>query len=237
MDGMSKISEVRFNMLAGYARDPMALVYGEELAFYENTEGNLLGLVIRDRADSDFAGIVFGRDAKLRFRWTSMTAFVASKNLAITALSVLFAKLALAEPDFHVQGDEIGKPVDFFEPVHAAERLNPDFRTVMMAEEFAPARSVIEPMMRWHEDVDGNFIEQFQSTAFDQRIWELYLFAMLTEAGFAFDSSNAAPDFDARGLHGRVLIEAVTVGPTRNGGDVIPPPPRDTPEQAAAYLN
>lgn len=38
-------------------------------------------------------------------------------------------------------------------------------------------------MMRWHQDVDGNFIEQVQSNGFDARIWELYLFATLTEAG------------------------------------------------------
>lgn len=29
-------------------------------------------------------------------------------------------------------------------------------------------------MMRHFVDVDGNFVQQFQTTAFDSRIWELY---------------------------------------------------------------
>jgi hypothetical protein len=37
-------------------------------------------------------------------------------------------------------------------------------------------------MMHWYEDPDGNFIEQFQTTGFDARLWELYLFAMFCEA-------------------------------------------------------
>ena len=44
-------------------------------------------------------------------------------------------------------------------------------------------------MMRWHEDADGNLIEQFQTSGFDARIWELYLFAALSEAGYGIDRS------------------------------------------------
>lgn len=91
--------------------------------------------------------------------------------------------------------------------------------------------------MRWHEDLDGNFVEQFQSTAFDQRIWELYLFATLTELGYVLDREHHVPDFIAGGLLGQMAIEAVTVGPTRDGAVVVPPPPTDTVEQARAYLS
>lgn len=42
-------------------------------------------------------------------------------------------------------------------------------------------------MMNWYEDVDGNFVEQFQSSAFDARLWELYLYAMFVELGYGFD--------------------------------------------------
>ncbi len=53
--------------------------------------------------------------------------------------------------------------------------------------------------MRWYEDVDGNFVEQFQTSAFDARIWELYLFAVLDEAGYLVDRRYPTPDFTAVG--------------------------------------
>ena len=83
--------------------------------------------------------------------------------------------------------------------------------------------------MRWYEDVDGNFIEQFQTNGFDSRIWELYLFATLVELGFAMDRSVPAPDFVAWSLRGDIAIEATTVNPTRDKtGAIVPPPSTDT---------
>jgi hypothetical protein len=92
-------------------------------------------------------------------------------------------------------------------------------------------------MMRWYEDVDGNFIEQFQTTAFDARLWELYLFAALVEMGFVLDRTKAAPDFIATSLFGAIALEAVTVNPTKDRqGAVVPPPPVETDEQHLAFL-
>lgn len=105
---LKEISELRFNAIAGYARHPRAVLTGEELAYYEAEDGSILGLLIRDRTDGDFAGMAFGRDAKLRFRWTSMTNFLESPELAHDALAELMTNL-LDEPDeFHHQGDERG---------------------------------------------------------------------------------------------------------------------------------
>src|SRR5437773_12369221 len=69
-------------------------------------------------------------------------------------------------------------------------------------------------MMHYFEDVDGNFIQQFQSDGFDARIWELYLYALLTELGYGFDRAHAAPDFHCQGLLGDLFIEATTVNPS-----------------------
>src|SRR3546814_15734503 len=80
-------------------------------------------------------------------------------------------------------------------------------------------------MMRFHEDADGNFIEQFQTTGFDPRLWELYLFATFNELGYARDSAVAVPDFILTGLPGRLAIEANTANPP---GRVAPPPPNPT---------
>ena len=118
---MKEISELRFNAIAGYARHPRAARTGEELAYYESEDGSILGLLIRDRTDGDFAGMAFGRDAKLRFRWTSMTDFLESPELAHGALRKLMTNLLDEPEEFHHQGDERGEPVDFFTPIHAPE--------------------------------------------------------------------------------------------------------------------
>jgi hypothetical protein len=233
---LKEIPELRFNAIAGYARHPRAALTGEEIAYFEAEDGSILGLIIRDREDGDFAGMAFGRDAKLRFRWTSMTDFLESPELARDALAKLMTKLFDEPDEFHHQGDEKGEPVDFFTPVHPLEVLHPNFQQVASEIGFFPARGIIEPMMRWHEDLDGNFVEQFQSTAFDQRIWELYLFATLIELGFSLDATHAVPDFIGTSLFGSVAIEAVTVGPTRRGAEIVPPPPVETEEQMEAYL-
>src|ERR1700688_1284591 len=78
-------------------------------------------------------------------------------------------------------------------------------------------------MMYYYEDVDGNFVEQFQSTAFDARSWELYIFALLAEEQFTFDRTYSAPDFSCKGLLQDIFVEAVTVNPTRVGDLVIEP--------------
>jgi hypothetical protein len=81
------------------------------------------------------------------------------------------------------------------------------------------------------------FIEQFQTTGFDARLWELYLFSTLTELGFVMDRTEHAPDFVGNSLLGTLAIEAVTANPTRDdAGAIVPPPPLDTQEEVQEFL-
>ncbi len=233
---MTPISLIRFNAIAGYARLPMSQLFGVELAYFEVGGGAVVGMLLTDRSDGDFLGGVFARDERLRYRWSSQTDFFANREDAETALAQAMNAALQAPPEEHHQGDTTGPTVDFFMPVRQEAQLNPDFVRLRTEEVFSPAREIVEPMMRWYEDADGNFVEQFQTAGFDQRIWELYLFATLIELGYELDRAEAVPDFCARNLFGEFTLEAVTVGPTRQGGVILPPPPIDTPEQQRAYL-
>lgn len=233
---MVPISSIRFNAIAGYARLPMAHVYAEELAYFELDDGKVVGMLLVDRYDRDYLGVVFARDARLRYRSTAQTDFYPTAEEAQTALSAALDVAAAAAPEEHHQADEKGPPIDFFAPVRDEALLNPDFVRLRNEEIFSPARGLIEPMMRWHDDADGNFVEQFQTTGFDQRIWELYLFATLIELGYELDQAEAVPDFCASDLVASFTLEAVTVGPTRQDGVIVPLPPMDTPEHRLAYL-
>lgn len=235
-DRMEQISAVRFNAIAGYARAPHAAWLCEELAYFERDGGRIVGMMVRDRADGDFSGMVFAPDKKLRFRNVMVAGFSDDQQEAFALFSAAMKDAADAPPEAHYQEDEKGEPVDFFTPVHPPEKLNPDFVSLISNEANSPARGIIEKMMRWYDDVDGNFIEQFQTTGFDQRIWELYLFATLVELGYVFDRSQPMPDYVCSGLAGRFSLEAVTVGPTRQGSVIVPPPPRDTLDEQLAYI-
>ncbi len=229
---MKDISKVRFEALAGYCRMPQTLFYAEEIQWLQSRNEDVLIIVIRDRADDDFSAILLARDLRLRYRWIDMTTFFESPAAALAAVE---PKVAVAISDLdnqRVQGDEKGKPIDFFTSIVAAEKLHPDFVHLNTIEGYSPAKELITPMMRWYEDADGNFIEQFQTTGFDARMWELYLFAMLVEAGYALDRDQPIPDFSAKGLLGEMCIEATTVNPTRDrSGAIVPPPTAESQEQ------
>jgi hypothetical protein len=62
-------------------------------------------------------------------------------------------------------------------------------------------------------DRDGNFVEQFQTTGFDQRTWELFLFAYVRDAGFDVSPEHVRPDFMCEKNSVWVAIEATTANP------------------------
>jgi len=102
------------------------------------------------------------------------------------------------------------------------------FRILRETAGYSPARELISAMLYYFDDPYGNFVEQFQTTGFDARVWELYLFATFTELGYAFDRTHVAPDFLCKGLPGEFFIEAVTVNPTMvKGVSIETGPPTD----------
>lgn len=108
--------------------------------------------------------------------------------------------------------------VDLFKPLVREDRLAVGFVALRDQPGFAPARTLMQEIARTYRDVDGNFVEQFQTTGFDARTWELFLYAFLRDAGAEIDWSWPQPDFlfDIEGI--RVGIEAVTANPTQTGG-------------------
>lgn len=229
---MKAISEPRFAALAGYTRRPQLITALKEVAWFATPDESRLGVVTWDRIDQDFGWVLLGHDRRLRFR---AIAGDASFPTILDAEEALANALAVQEqePDeFFHKDDEDGAPVDFFAPVVPVARLNPTFRTLLEDPRYSPAREMIQAMMRFYEDADGNFVEQFQTRGFDPRVWELYLFAAFTELGFAHQGAVAVPDFVLTSPAGKLAVEATTVNPP-DQGDV--PSPTTTAE-ARAYL-
>jgi hypothetical protein len=229
------ISLNRFNARASYCRLPETALFATEVAWYESDDGRILATVAID-TDLEFHSIILAQDSSERFRAISVTEGVASLHQAVLEMH---RRVELVNGDLgplRIQGDEVGDRVDFFEPRVAQHKLHPMFQRLAFGDDFVAARSIINAMMRWYDDVDGNFIEQFQTTGFDARVWELYLFAALVESGLQVTRPKPAPDLLARGITEQFALEATTIGATQGASGLTQAPPiPTTPEEFEMY--
>jgi len=97
-----------------------------------------------------------------------------------------------------------------FDPVVPEDRLHPSFRLIREGPAHSAARVVMDRVFRRMGDRDGNFRQQFQSDGFDARVWELYLYAALEDAGYQVTQPGSAPDFVLRSDEFQWSVEATT---------------------------
>ena len=232
---LSAISKLRFDVLASYARSPLLARVGTEIEWFEVKGTPVIGVLIFD-TDGEYSAAVLAPDLAHRYRGVHHTGFHGTAQLAVADLAATVSELLPLLEQERVQGDEPSKPVDFFTPVRPLKPLHPSFVQLNQSPGWAAARSVIDHLMRWYDDVDGNFVEQFQTTGFDPRVWELYLFATLTEAGYLIDRTAPMPDFVAYGRRGTFAVEATTVNPRVLDGQPEPEPPMDTEDARNRYV-
>ncbi len=208
-----------------------------EVAWLGAEDNSVFATMIIDR-DREFSAVVFLPDLLGRFRWANQTGYFDTAQEAGAdlerVLRIVFAEVEVQR----VQGDDNGTPVDFFAPLAAADRLHANFKRVRDERGQSSARELINVMMRWYEDRDGNFIEQFQTAGFDARVWELYLWATFVSLGYEVTQPDPSPDFVARGLEGAFAIEATTVNPSFDrSGKSIPPYVPASETDLAAYAD
>ncbi len=123
---------------------------------------------------------------------------------------------------------------DLFDPVVPQARLNERFRLVAQGRGYAPARATMRETFARMGPRDPNFTEQFQTSGFDARFSELYLFAALDAAGLDVTSVGAAPDFLVRGHGQEWAIEVTTANPP---GGVPPPRLPEDPFELQRYID
>ena len=210
----------------------------KELEFYEDDQAHFVaGMVVQDQLDSEYCGIVFAKDQNGRFRCVSLTKHCETLSHVRVLLEQNLMHASMAEPSTHFQGDEEGSAIDFFSPLREKSLLNGSFLQLSEQKGFGAAKQIIELMMRWHNDADGNFVEQFQTAGFDQRIWELYLYAVFTELRYDLSKEHVVPDFVCSGLDGDFSVEAVTLGQTQDAKNEEPKPPFENEQEQLDYLN
>ena len=227
------ISQPKFEALA-FSRRPTAKYSVEEREWYADQDENILGVITWDLPDRDWGYVVLGRDEKALFRCIDVGVSFPDVEKARHELHVKMSHYALSGETVFPQGDEVRKKkFDIFKRVVASERLNPHFE--MLAEEkgYSPAKAIIAEIAYSFEDPDGNYIEQFQSTGYDSRLWELFLYAFIHENDFFIERTFPAPDYLCNKLGQTVFLEAMTVNPTQ-GKEIVDVSPETVPPDLLA---
>lgn len=221
--GVVPLTHERYNAYVAWARSPIFEAFGEELEFFAEPAGSLIGVLIKDRTDRDFGYVVLGRDLKKRFRCIDNQVSMNRTDARHALFKSMQRHAQSGEKVFPQHDEEDDKAgVNLLKPLVSEEKLHRSFKLLVNAEHWVPARSMIEEMMNHLVDVDGNFAEQFQTTGFDTRIWELYLYAALLELGLFVKKEHEAPDFEVSRGGKKVFVEAVTVGPSPNDPPLPP---------------
>lgn len=112
--------------------------------------------------------------------------------------------------------------VDVFAHAPSSQpHLHEQYLTLRDSSAYEPARLLLKELQQTFVDPDGNFVEQFQTTGFDARTFELFLFAMFQESGHHIERGQQSPDFLLSKNGVTAGVEAVVAALPSNHG-VVP---------------
>jgi len=183
--------------------------------WFTNDDETVIAVLLRCTIDHDFSGIILGRDEAGKYRCFDLQTSIPTEKEANTWIDGAIKWHSREGAKVFPQGSN-DRPLDLFTPLAPTEKLHPSFVKVKRDDSFLPARRIITEIMPHFEDVDGNFIQQFQTTGFDARLWELYIFSYLTEEQLFIDREHDRPDFIVKKYGKSVAIEVTTVGRREN---------------------
>lgn len=206
-----ELDEKRFSALVTTSRSPAAAYVSRELAWFSNTDESVLGVLLLDTVDDDFVSIVMARDQNGIFRAIDLDTSIPTEEGALDWLHGAMRWHTGTGKKIYPQGEQVIE-IDLFTPVVSIAKQHPYFVRLANEEALSSAKGIISEMMPHFVDIDGNFVEQFQSTGFDSRLWELYVNSYLVEEQLFIDRSKNAPDFLVTKFDQSVAIEAVIVG-------------------------
>lgn len=208
---VTQIEKKVFDGLVQNTRSPYLDFFGQELLYFANESRTILGTILQDKIDKDYVAIMLGRDENGKFRAFNLQTELLDIPSSIMWLTNTIKWYTGLGKTIFPQGDPL-KTIMLFDTKLPIEKQHPYFVTVNSSEAFLAAKEIINSIMPYFVDIDGNFVEQFQTTGFDARIWELYLFACFIEDGFEFDRRYDRPDFIINKFTDKIAVEAVTLG-------------------------
>lgn len=193
-----RLIPARFDLYAlGTRQSPVRLI-SRELTYWSNLDETIIGAVTLDLIDDDFGWVLLVRDRIGRFRAAEVDCSLPTARRAEAALRIAMAQAETERnlQQLGIQGDEPNAAFDLLtvSPEVDERQLHPYFKELAFRAGRAPARAVVREIGPWLAPRDPHFIREFQCTQFDQRLWELYIWAAFRELGFDVKQLES-PDF------------------------------------------
>ncbi len=231
------LSKARFNLFAIGTRLSHVPFVAEELSYWSDLDENVIGVIFRDRIDDDYGWSLMVRDRLGRFRGVHLNVSLRSERRAAVELRQKIADVSQNAnlEELGIQGDETNAATDLLTvlPGTRPDQLHPYFLELVNRPGRLPARAVLREIGPWLTTADPHFVKEFQRHQFDQRLWELYVWAALREGGYDV-KINEAPDFLCWAPDAAFTVEATTVAPSKDGVLAQHPEPR-TQEDLEAF--
>lgn len=232
------ITRARFGVFAIGTR--MAQMFGlaHEVSWWASADNTIIGTIAFDYEDEEYNGIILARDEMGRFRCTDYVTSQKKKDKAEYALRMRIAHvLETVDMDtYGHQGDTTNAPLDLFEVPDTLdkEKLHPYFLHLLNDAGKKPARAVLTEIGKWLAPSDPHLVREFQTSGFDQRLWEIYLWAAFKDSFLNIEQLEA-PDFACKGNLADFTVEATTVSPSLSGPLADHPDPQK-PEEIEAFI-
>lgn len=106
--------------------------------------------------------------------------------------------------------------MDIFRIISKESEQSPQFQSLNTLKGFSPAKNILDEICKPLADKDGNFIQQFQTTGFYQRLWEIFLHSLFIENNFDIINGHDRPDFCLKKNGIELFVEACSSNPTTN---------------------
>lgn len=232
-----RISKSRFDIFTIGTRTSGSILF-QEISWWSDLDEKVIGTVAQDRTDNTYGWMILIRDEAGRFRCADLDHSFRSPRLAQAKLRIKIADIVRAA-DFtgtYEQFDLDHKPLEFFTPHPEVKNQSPYFKILIDDDSRLPARSVINEIANCLFPAETSFVKEFQSDHFDQRLWEIYLWASFQEMRLDV-VQHSAPDFQCSASFREIdfTVEATTVTPSTSG--VLKDyPVLDTDEKMKAFL-
>jgi len=208
------INKKLFDIFLLFTREPFVRYFTKELEYYSNGNGGLLGLISLDLTDNDYYGCILSRDVSKQYRAEIIEASIPSIEEARIWIEEKMTSNSIV---FHDNKHDF---FDLFQDLKNSGSMHPNFIVLREQVGFSSAKEVLKEISYHYKDIDGNFIEQFQSiNGFDSRVWELFLFCFFREQYFSFKRNFNAPDYIIEKLNYKIAVEAVIVSRKKGLGD------------------
>lgn len=232
------IKKNKFDLYALGTRSSLIPLMAKECYWWSDLNENVLGVVTYDVYDRDFGWCVLARDELGCFRAVDSNCSYSSKRRAEAMVRIKIEELSRS-PEFKgsvPQFDAERKAIDLLSPITDVpkDNLHPYFIQLIEVAGREPARRVIREIAPWLYPPDNHFIREFQCHQFDQRLWEIYLWATFRELGYDV-AQHEAPDFECRSPLAHFTVEATTIAPSQEGILAQHPNPKG-PEEFRDFL-